>query len=300
MTKTLHVAIAGAAGDLGTVVFQELLETENVKLLVLRKHGSKSTYPSGTSIVDVDYSSVPDLTRALNGQDVVVSTVGAPGINSQFQLIDACVAADVKRFIPSDFGVDLGNINAQKLPLFIPKVKIQQDLVDQSKPGGLSYTFIYTGSFLDWGFENDMSFNALSDTPTIVGNGNLPFSGILLSTAGEAVVGVLNNLEATKNRAVFVRDYVTTQNELLSIARALAPERHIKPVHSDLDELEATANSRLEKGLYDMETFRPYIYRAMLDPAYRCDPLILDNELLGISGKTELQLTESMRRIFNK
>ncbi|KAG5786880.1 hypothetical protein H9Q69_014047 [Fusarium xylarioides] len=295
MTTILNVAIAGASGALGSAVLDKLIATPHLNVQVLRNLGSKSVYPTVIEVTDVDYSSTEELTRALIGQHALVSTVGAPGISSQYQLIDACVAAGVKRFIPSDFGVDLDNPNAQKLPLFVPKFKIHQYLVDKSNTTSLSCTYIYTGSFIDWGFENNMSFDLLNDTPTIVGDGNLPFSGILLRTAGEAVVGVLNSLGATKNLAVFVRDFVTTQNELLAMARRIAPERCYEPVHIELTDLQNAADDRLAQGLYDMETFRPYIYRAMFDPAYRCEPLPLDNKLLGISEKRETDLEETMR-----
>jgi hypothetical protein len=299
MTTILNVAIAGASGALGSAILSKLIATPHLNVRVLRNLGSKSVYPAGIQVIDVDYSSTEELTCALAGQHALVSTVGAPGISGQVELIDACIAAGVNRFIPSDFGVDLDNPNAQKLPLFVPKVKIHQHLVAKSKTTDISYTYIYTGSFLDWGFENNMSFDVLNNTPTIVGNGNLPFSGILLPTAGEAVVGVLNNLIATKNRAVFVRDFITTQNQLFAIARRIAPERHYNPVHAELDDLQDAADGRLAQGLYDMETFRPYIYRAMFDPAYRCEPLTLDNELLCISEKFETDLEKAMRAVLS-
>ncbi|KAM0540813.1 hypothetical protein ACHAPJ_013501 [Fusarium lateritium] len=297
MTTILNVAIAGASGALGSAVLSKLIATPHLNVRVLRNLRSKSVYPAGIQVTDVDYSSTEELTRALAGQHALVSTVGAPGISGQLQLINACIAAGVNRFIPSDFGADLENPNAQKLPLFVPKVKIHQYLVAKSNTTGISYTYIYTGSFLDWGFENNMSFDVLSDTPTIVGDGNLPFSGVLLPTAGEAVVGVLNNLVTTKNRAVFVRDFITTQNQLLDIASRIAPVRHYNPVHAELDDLQGAADDRLTQGLYDMETFRPYIYRAMFDPAYRSEPLALDNQLLCISEKSEANLEEAMRAV---
>ncbi|KAJ4245230.1 hypothetical protein NW762_014100 [Fusarium torreyae] len=297
MTTILNVAIAGASGALGSAVLSKLVATPHLNVRVLRNLGSKSVFPPAIQVTDVDYSSTEELTRALADQHALVSTVGAPGISGQLQLIDACIAAGVNRFIPSDFGVDLENPNAQKLPLFIPKARIHQYLVDKCNTTGISYTYIYTGSFLDWGFKNNMSFDVLSDTPTIVGDGNLSFSGILLPTTGEAVVGVLNNLVATKNRAVFVRDFITTQNQPLAMARRIAPERHYNPVHAELDDLQDAADDRLAQGLYDMETFRPYIYRAMFDPAYRREPLALDNQLLRISEKSEADLEEAMKAV---
>lgn len=297
MPEPLQVAIVGAAGDLGKVVFKSLVQTPHINVLVLRKLGSKSVYPPRTNIIDVDYSSVESLAQALQGQHALVSTVGQSGIAGQVQLIDACIIAGVERFISSDFGLDLDHPNAQKLPPFVPKVKIQEYLVDKCKVSKLSYTIIYTGSFIDWGFSNNMSFNVLSDKPTIVGDGNIPFSGVLISTNGEAVVGVLTNLDKTKNRSVFVRDFSTTQNELLAMARRIAPpERHYQPIYKELDALQAEAESgQSAQGPYGM--VQAFIYRACFDRDYRDESRPLDNELLGIAKKDVSDLEEAMRLV---
>lgn len=295
MSSTMNIAIAGAAGDLGRVVFRKLAASARVR--VLRNFGSKSTYPPGTDVVDVDYSSVAALTAALAGQDALVSTVGAAGIAGQLLLVDAAVAAGVKRFIPSDFGADLGNPKTAQLLLFGPKIKVHDYLVEKSKTTDLTYTFVYTGSFVDWGFENNMSFDLLSDKPEIVNGGDVPFSGIMLSTAGDAVVGVLSRLEETTNRTVFIEDFAITQNHILALARRVAPEKNWEPVQAKLEDLEAVANARLSQGLYDLESFRPSIFRAIVDPAYGGTFERVDNERIGLKRKTEEDLMESMKRL---
>ena len=292
-----NIAIAGAAGALGDVVFRRLLESDKFQVRVLRNQGSKSTYPPGTDVVDVDYTSVESLTTALAGQEALVSTVGAAGLAGQRVLVDAAIAAGVNRFIPSEFGADMDNPNTQKLSLFVPKVQVHEYLIEKSKTTNITYTFIYTGSFMDWGFENNLSLNLLSNKPEIVEGGDVRFSGILLSTAGDAVVGVLDHLNETKNRAVFVEDFVTTQNHLLELAKRAAPGRDWAPVHVRLEDLEAVANARLSQGLYDMETFRPFIFRAIVDPTYGGPFAKVDNELLGIKRKTEDDLLKSMEQV---
>ncbi|CAM1503244.1 Fc.00g080200.m01.CDS01 [Cosmosporella sp. VM-42] len=292
-----NIAIAGAAGLVGDVVFRKLVEAPNLKVRVLRNKGSKSTYPSGTDVVDVDYSSVKAVTAALAGQDVLVSTVGAGGIPGQYLLIDAAIAAGVKRFLPSDFGANMDNPNVGKLILFGEKVKVHQYLVEKSKTTDITYTNVYTGSFMDWGFENNMTLNLLTNKPEIINGGDIPFSASMLSTTGDAVVAVLAHPDETKNRSLCIADYVTTQNELLARAKQIAPEKNWEPVHAKLDDLEAIANDRLSKGIFDIDTFRPYIFRAVFDPTYGGKFDEVDNELIGLKEKTEEDLIESMKRL---
>jgi hypothetical protein len=54
--------------------------------------------------VKVDLSSMNSVTAAFEGQDAIASTVGTAGLASQSVLVDAAVAAGVKRFLLSDFG----------------------------------------------------------------------------------------------------------------------------------------------------------------------------------------------------
>ncbi|KAJ3229410.1 hypothetical protein HDU78_009070, partial [Chytriomyces hyalinus] len=47
------------------------------------------------------------LAESLQGVDALVSVVGGPGIGSQEHLIHASIQAGVKRFTPSEYGIDL-------------------------------------------------------------------------------------------------------------------------------------------------------------------------------------------------
>ena len=42
--------------------------------------------------------------RAMEGVDVVISTVHVTQVNNQLEMVDAAKASGVKRFIPCDFG----------------------------------------------------------------------------------------------------------------------------------------------------------------------------------------------------
>ncbi|RYO79065.1 hypothetical protein DL766_008472 [Monosporascus sp. MC13-8B] len=296
MSNIENVAIIGASGSLGSVVFEKLVASGKFHVRVLKRVGSSSKFPSGTEVVEVDFDSLDSLKSALSGQDALVSTVSSSGLESQKTLIDAAIATGVKRFIPSEFGSDLDNPNARKLPVYRQKVAVQEYLIEKAKSTGITYTIIYNCAFLDWALKHKFILDVSSDKPTIIDGGNKPFSTTTLSTAADAVLGVFGRLEETKNRGVYIQDAVITQNQVLEMAKKAAPNRSRDVVHVKLDDLTAEADAKLAKGDYSMGTFVPYLYRAILDPAYGGNFTgKTDNELLGIKEMSEAGVFEVVK-----
>ncbi|KAI5462055.1 hypothetical protein BGZ63DRAFT_382866 [Mariannaea sp. PMI_226] len=287
MSAIKNVVIAGASGALGSIVFKKFVESGKFNVRVLKRTGSESNFPEGTDVVEVDYSSLESLTAALKGQDLVISTLASLAIGNQVTFIEAAIAAGISRFIPSEFGSNLDVPSVRKLPVFAHKVQIQDILIEKSKSTPLTYTFVYNSAFLDWGLEHGFIFDHSKSAPIIVDGGDSEFSATSLSSVADALVGVASHPEETKNRTVYIHDLVTSQNRLLALAKQVAPERPWAPVPVVLDDLTAKADQRLAQGLFDMETFAPYLYRAVLDPKSQAKFEKTDNELLGIKGKTE-------------
>ncbi|KAK5996888.1 hypothetical protein PT974_02235 [Cladobotryum mycophilum] len=299
MAPIKNVAIAGAAGDLGEVVFAQLVASNKFNITVLRRNGSKSTYPAGTKVVDVDFESVDSLKAALVGQDAVVSTLASSALAIQKVLVDAAAAAGVQRFIPSEFGCDLGNPLTQKLPVFAHKVEVQEHLEQVAKSSQLSYTLVYNAAFLDWGLEKNFIFNSSEYKPVIYDSGDVTFTATTLSTVVDAIIGVLENPEETKNRPIFIESIKITQNQLLALAKQVAPEKPWEPKHVKLDDIIAVSNARLAQGLFDAETFVPYLFRAIFDESYGSNFQKTDNELLGLKQATEQDIIDIFKRILN-
>lgn len=287
MTTLKNVVLAGASGNVGTVVLAALVSSGKFNVTVFSRAGSKSTFPEGTKVVEVDYNSLDSLTSALTGQDAVVSTFASEALGGQNTLIDAAAAAGVKRFLPSEFGSNLDNPKARQLPVFGFKVQTQEYLIAKAKETGITYTFVYNSAFLDWGLTYDFILKTSDSKPNLVNGGDLEFSATALGTVGEGVVGVLTHPEETKNRAVYLSDIIVTQNKLLAIAKKVAPNRPWETQVLNLDEMTAAADERLKKQLFDVETFFPYLFRAIFDPAYGGKFEKTDMELLGLKGKTE-------------
>jgi hypothetical protein len=222
---------------------------------VLARKLSESQFPPSVRVAGVDFESIPELTLALTGQDAVVSAVGPAGIMTQVPLIEAPVAAGVKRFIPSEFGADAGDANASKLPVYQRSIAIHKALQEKVKTNPeFTYLLIRNGMFLDWGLIRQYHFHFAfdSETPPFYDGGNRLFSTTTLATAGRAVAGVLLCLDETKNRVVYVHDMIVTQRQILGIAQKIAPERKWNPVNVNITDLVAKSQESYAKGVFDL------------------------------------------------
>lgn len=294
MSAIKTVAIAGASGDLGSHVFKKFVASD-FTIRVLKRAGSESTFPEGTDVVEVDYASVESLTAALKGQDAVVSTLNTLAAGAQETLIEAALAAGVKRFIPSEFGSNLDIPSVRALPLFGAKVAIQEKLKALAAEDKITYTFVYNSVFLDWGLAHNFFVDFSKSEATLIDGGNAEFSTTTLSSVADAVVGVVSHPEETKNRVVYIQDTVLTQKKVLELAKKANPDKTWTVKEAVLDDLINTANERLAKGLLDWETFGAYLYRAIYDPTSVPKFPKLDNELLGLKGKTDEEVYELVK-----
>ncbi|KAL7896364.1 hypothetical protein HDV63DRAFT_247648 [Trichoderma sp. SZMC 28014] len=295
-----NVALIGASGSVGKVVVDAFHNDKRFNVTVLRRASSSATYPSEFKVVDVDYDSLESLTAALAGQDAVVSTINsAAPVDTQKKFVDAAVAAGVKRFVPSEFGCDLDNALARTLPVFAPKVAIQDYLKEKAQSSPLTYTFAYSGPFLDWGLEHQLLLKTVDGKPQLFDGGNSVFSTTSLDTVAAAVLAILSKPEETKNRGVRFQSAAVSQVELLALAKEVAPERKFETEEVSIDELTRRADERLKKGLLDQETFIPYLVRAIMDPSYGSKFENLDNELLGLKQVTQADIKDVFKKILN-
>ncbi|KAI1376568.1 NAD(P)-binding protein [Hypoxylon crocopeplum] len=295
MSTITKVAVAGATGNVGPAVVNQLVQ-DGFKVTVLLRKGRSHSFPSSVAIVEVDYESPESLFKALEGQDAVVSAVGFTGLPQQIPLIRAAVKAGVKRFLPSEFGGDAENEKANHLPPFHAKKEISDALKKEAASGTLTYSLVSTGPFLDMGLQHGFIMSLKNKSINLFDGGDRPFSTSSIPAVAKAVSGVLKHPEETKNRNVFVHVALTTQNELLEKAKkVLGPEGwQSKDVSTD-DALKQ-AYAKFEQGEIDRIGF---ISAAIWGEGYGSDFKKVDNQLLGIEelGDAEIQsLVESLSK----
>ena len=147
-----NITIFGAGGStIGHHILHALVNDGTFNVSVLARQSSRTTYPPSVNVVKVtDDFPHDDLVGALQGQDVVISAVGLFAQVQQYKLIDAAVAAGIKRFIPSEWGMDNADANNQELnPIF--KGKAETEIYLRSKENDtFSWTAVATSIWLDW------------------------------------------------------------------------------------------------------------------------------------------------------
>lgn len=213
-----NVIIIGAGGNLGPSILDAFLEESSFDTTVLSRQGSKSTFPLGVKVVHADYDSVSSLKDAFQGQDAVISLVAGGAIGDQDKLIDAAIAAGVKRFIPSEFGSNVPDKRTRDIvPVFEPKYQTVNYL--KSKESEISWTSVINGPFFDWGLKvGFLGFNFSNKTATLYDDGKAHFTGTNLHQVGLALVKALEKADLTKNQYVYISSFRTTQQEILAVA----------------------------------------------------------------------------------
>jgi len=146
------VLVIGAGGtNIGHHVARALAADSSFELSILSRASSKSTYPSNAKIVAIpDNATHDDYVQAFQGQDAVISCLGFEGKVTEKTIIDAAIEAGVKRFLPSEYGIDNTNSVSRELsPVFKRKADILEYLKSKEATG-LTWTAVPTGMWLDW------------------------------------------------------------------------------------------------------------------------------------------------------
>ena len=152
MSSTIkNVIIIGAGGHLGPCILSAFDADSHFNVSVLARQSSKSTFPPHIKVhrVGDDYPDA-ELLKAFQGQDAVISAIARASMEHQKAIIEAAAKADVKRFVPSDFGGDLNNEkSAALLPQFFEKKLETAKLLKEKEKDGLTWTSFATGPFFE-------------------------------------------------------------------------------------------------------------------------------------------------------
>ncbi|KAJ6038231.1 hypothetical protein N7460_008002 [Penicillium canescens] len=283
------VALAGGSGNLGPAVLNQLLDA-GFDVTVLTRQDSDKTFDARAQVAKVDYESLDSLKNALAGQDVVVSTLGVGAVprDTHLRLVDAAVAAGVKRYIPSEYGCDTTNPQTAKLPVYGDKVAIQEHLKKATKKSGLSYSLLITGPFLDWGLKMGFLLKRSGPVVTLYDGGERKFNATTLADVGRGIAGIINNLPETKNKTVYVSSTSVSQKQLLALSGKSIETKTVPTI-----DLEKDAFVELGKPAPNPGVFAPlFIQRAIFGEGFgsQFDSGKLFNEAFGLKTLSDEQI----------
>lgn len=230
-------------------------------MTVLKRESSKSkdSYPAGVQVTKVpDDFAVEKVAELLRGQDGVVVTIKGSQIDVQARIAHACVRANVKRFIPADFGsCDSSSERTKELvPLYKRKTELRERLMKLAEQNpDFTWTSIVPGHFFDWEAEF-LHIWVKERRAEILDDGEKKFSASTLSRIGEATAKVFFDLEATRNKMIFVQSFCVTQNEVIkAYERATDSMWNVKKVDSKT--YEAQEKARADDGDLDAVASTP-------------------------------------------
>ncbi|KAH7142943.1 hypothetical protein B0J13DRAFT_636767 [Dactylonectria estremocensis] len=305
-SRIKNVALAGATGIVGSYILAAFCQNKRYNLtLLVRDKSNIASFPPHITVIQVDYDSNESLVSALRGQDVLVSALGKAALHCQGRLVDAAVAANVRRIIPSEFGANLRNPKTRKFPTYALKISLENQLARSCELSNSSYTLIYTNCLLDWAISSrgallvDQSKRLFK----LYDGGNNKFSTTSLATVGHTVVAVLDHFEATANRVICVQDAAISQIELLELVKEVTAGdggQEWDVLHIDTGDAETRALAALKQGALTSEVFYGFAVRAAFAPGYGGHFAHCDNELLGIKGIGRDEIKRLIRHVFSE
>ena len=258
--------------------------------MITRASSKSKLAPSRARVISVpDTYPVDALTTAFHGQDVVLNAIAGLSISDQHRIIDAAVAAGVKRYVPSEFGLNNLDPRAQALsPVFKEKGDVQLYL-KSLESGSFSWTSFANGMWLKWSLQQKfLGLDYANQKFTVYDDGNGYFSTTRLEDTGAAVVAALKKPEETANKLLYISNFATTQNEVFAMIEELSGKKFERS-YVNTEDIIADARKRLAEG--DVYAAYPLIEVGFVTGKYsghleKEGPLA--NELLGVP-KRELR-----------
>jgi putative NADH-flavin reductase len=217
---------------------------------VIQRASSKSKLPTTRAkVISVpDTYPVADLVSAFQGQDVVLNAITSLSVSEQHRIIDAAVTAGVKRYVPSEFGLNNLNPAAQALsPVFKEKGEVLTYLKSKQDTG-LSWTSFACGMWLKWSLEhNFLGLNYAERKFKVWDDGEGFFSTTTIEDTAAAVVAALKKPDETANQLLFISNFATTQNELFAAIEEQMGEKFEREYVKSAEIIE-DAHKRLAEG----------------------------------------------------
>ncbi|KAK1964987.1 NAD(P)-binding protein [Colletotrichum sublineola] len=301
MSTFVNVALLGK-GYLGSAIVTELVNADFKVTVLGRSDSAKEGLPAGVRFKVVDYASIDSLTPALQGQDVVVSTVSKGGLLTQSTAIDACIKAGVKRYIPSDWGSFTTDPKAHSelAAVLGPMFDTQRYIIEKAGAGEIEYTIFSIGGFTDYFAHRPIAFDYINKSVELFDDGKHGFSSTSIAGIGKAVVGALKNPRATKNRNLKIHELVLSQAQLLALAKKYSPPG-AQWKETKLDgkaEFDMALKAALEDPSSEHKVLA-VIKAALLGGRYASVYDKVDNELVGVPLLTEKDLEVIMAAAFS-
>ena len=254
-------------------------------------------FPTGINIIKGDYTSAASLAPMLQGHDAVVDLTNRTATEIQLLIIDATIAAQVPRLVPSSFGTNTRNPRIRSFPHIIGKVEMEDYVIQKSQEGLLTFTGIQTGGFLDLALHVGWLINTKDEKATLLfDGGDRLISLTAIDSIGKAVAAALKKPEETENRFLQIHNVLVSQNRMLDLARELRPQRKWEVEHKNTTDLERASWDAFHAGDRSPMAEMGFFVSASFGDDTSGHFKTVDNSLLGVNMFSDDELKGFLAR----
>jgi hypothetical protein len=161
----------------------------------------------------------------------------------------------------------------------------------------MRYTFVFTGAFLEMSLGTDYAFvlNLKTGTGTIYDGGDRVLNFTRIAAVANAIVACLVHAEETKNRSIYISEIaMTTVNKI-------DPNKNWTLGEANTAELGKQVSESVKAGITDFQSTVGRMFCLYFGgPGYGMPFPKLDNELLGISELSELDVESVIKDVMAK
>lgn len=211
------ILVIGASGDLGYRISQAIIDIGHSTNLRAAARGGLSgkhvntlrqLSDQGAAIYSAELDDLESLKRACEGAHTVISVVqGGPEtiIGGQEKLLQACLAAGVQRFVPSDFSENLFAIPAG----INPYLDWRRTFDGEVTKSGIGYTHILNGGFMEAVFTSPGLIDGKAETLTYWGDGEVPLDFTAMDDVARYAARIVLDPKTLNQTAGIVGDRLT-------------------------------------------------------------------------------------------
>lgn len=232
-----NIVIIGASGAIGSILLEAFLNTPSVTVTVIQRASStKTVFPTSTRVVTIPDDYPHDaLVAAFTNQDAVINCVTTLAVRTQLRIISAAAEAGVRRFVPSEYGLNNNNPAARALnSVFREKGEVQDYL--RTLEHRMEWMAVANGMWLKWSATHEFLGMHIAEKKFVLwDDGEGLFSTTTEENTALAVVNALTKKwEETANKVVWLSDFAVSQNQLLEAVERITGER-FKTEHMDTE-----------------------------------------------------------------
>lgn len=191
---TVAAELLQVGGQVGKYIVESLLKTGKHRVTAITRADSTSKIPDGVEARKVNYDDQDSLVQALQGQEVLIITMGVTAPPEQeYKLFEAAAAANVKWVVPNEWGADGTNEELGKDIMYGPQKAAARKHIE--KLGKSSWIGLACGFWYEYSLgsgSDAFGFSFKDRTVTFIDDGTTRINTTTWPQCGCAIAALLS------------------------------------------------------------------------------------------------------------